>query len=387
VTTTVTTAVTTTVVMLSRDRLAYTSRALTSLAATVGDLEWIVVDNGSRDGSVDYLRAWAASGDRRRLVCNGEDPGAASARNQGLALARGEYVLFVDNDVLLDDVMWLERMVTVLAADPTIAGASPLLLYPGDSGLVQCAGGAVTAQGWIGLPHRGQAVGNVDMRVREQAWAPSAALLFRRDILQRAGGFDTAFDPIALLEDVDLCYRIRHLGGSIVFVGEARLRHFEGTTFQHLGADLRRYWRRHARVLRKRWGHVIAAGPFHQADDLGWTDLVRTTPTSIVRSYGSRPPRRRPLRTCPSSPRRARFPRMRRCSVSASSDAVRSRPVAPCPVSPRRARPRPAWVLISSRSMALPRCASSAWPMWMPTARRRPPTGSESITSCPTAIG
>jgi GT2 family glycosyltransferase/predicted dehydrogenase len=278
-----------TVIMLSRDRLEYTRRSLTSLDTTVGDIEWIVVDNGSRDGSRDYLRRWARRSGRQ-LIENEGDSGPAGARNLALARASGRYILFVDNDVLLDEPDWANKLVRCVQATPNAVGASPLLLFPGSSGLVQCAGGGLTKQGRIGLLHRGDSAGGVGTADREQAWAPAAALLLDSAAVREADGFDTAFDPVAILEDVDLCYRLRSHGARLMFVGGARLRHFEGTTFQHLGEDIRGYWRRHNRVIRQRWAALIAGGPFSDVADIGWRPVekdYRDLGNPVVRAAGT----------------------------------------------------------------------------------------------------
>ncbi|WP_433607314.1 glycosyltransferase family 2 protein [Dactylosporangium sp. CA-139114] len=131
-------------VVLSRDRLGYTRRCLETLAATEGELEWIVVDNGSADGSGEYLRDWSER-TGGTLIVNAADPGPARARNQAIAEATGEFLLFLDNDTVLDDPAWLSILLAELAARTDAVGASPLLLYPGPGELVQCAGGGTSA--------------------------------------------------------------------------------------------------------------------------------------------------------------------------------------------------------------------------------------------------
>jgi predicted dehydrogenase/GT2 family glycosyltransferase len=266
----------TSVVLLSRNRLAHTRRCLASLAATMGDLEWIVVDNGSTDGTREYLDGWRRrSSWPAKVVLNDHDPGGSRARNQGIAEAGGELVLFLDNDVYLEDPDWLVELVAPLQGDPRVVAASPLLLFPGPGDLIQCAGGGVTASGHFGLLWRGLPSGLEHRISRPAAWAPTAALLVRRDVLLAAGGFDESFDPVSLCEDLDLCCRLR-TRGTIAFAGASRLRHYEGTTFGHLGYRKREYWKRHARVIRNRWSDVLTSGPLHTDDDIVWRPIVKT---------------------------------------------------------------------------------------------------------------
>ncbi|WP_367127916.1 glycosyltransferase [Saccharothrix sp. HUAS TT1] len=260
------------VVMLVRNRLEHTRRALDSLARASGDFEVVVVDNGSDDGTAEHL---AALDHPRPLVVlrHEDDRGGSERRNVGAAAARGEYLLFLDNDVLVDDPDVVEVLAAELAADPGLGGVSPLLLYPGDSGLVQCAGGASTSDGRIGPVGRGQPLTAAHREHREQSWAPTAALMVRHSSFRRVGGFDVSFDPVSLCEDVDLCCRLRADGERLRYVGSVAVRHFEGTTFNHVGHDKLPIWKRHTRVIRSRWAELFAAGPSHPAEALEWVPV------------------------------------------------------------------------------------------------------------------
>lgn len=262
-----------TFVILARDQLRFTARCLETLAATVGEVDWVVVDNGSSDGTGAYLRAWQATDPGQRTALrNDTEVGAARARNQGWRQARGEWVVFLDNDVFLDrDPDWLRRLTgAAAAAGPYVVAASPLLLFPGKPAIVQCAGGGMTPAGHFGLLGRGEPATAAHAETRPQAWAPTAALGVRRAALEAAGGFDEAFDPVPICEDLDLCLRLRALGGTILFAGQARLRHSEGTTFGRLGHDKQGYWRRHARVIKTRWSSVWTREPLVEATAVEW---------------------------------------------------------------------------------------------------------------------
>lgn len=259
------------VVMLVRDQPDYTRRALETAAACPGETEFLLVDNGSGPETAALLAEFRAGAGRAVEVLSFEDDaGGSSRRNEGARAACGEYLLFLDNDIVADDPRLIDGLCDALASDPSLGAVSPLLLYPGDSGLVQCAGGAATADCRIGLFGRGETVGAAYRTDREQSWAPTAALMVRRSSFDRVGGFDEAFDPIALCEDVDLCCRLRAHGERIGYVGGVHARHYEGTTFDHVGFDKRSVWQRHVAVLRSRWKPLFAAGPVHTAEDVAW---------------------------------------------------------------------------------------------------------------------
>lgn len=115
---------TVTAVIATRNRAASLAQALRSVADQRDiPLETIVVDDGSDDETPQMLRAWAASGADRRVVRVDRSVGGAQARNRGVAVARGEFVAFLD-----DDDVWrpekTARQVARLRAVPTAVAAS-----------------------------------------------------------------------------------------------------------------------------------------------------------------------------------------------------------------------------------------------------------------------
>ncbi|ATE54944.1 glycosyltransferase [Actinosynnema pretiosum] len=262
------------IVVLVRDRVEHTRRLVASLARATGEWELVVVDNGSTDGTAALLAGLGEELGRPVVVLSfPDDRGGAERRNAGAAAARGEFLLFLDNDVLVDDAGLVEVLAAELAGEPRLAAVSPLLCYPGELSLVQCAGGGSTPNGLIGLVGRGQPVSARHRARREQTWAPTAALMVRRSAFRAVGGFDEAFDPVPLCEDVDLCLRLRAAGGGVRFVGAVVARHFEGTTFNHVGHDKLAVWKRHTRVLRARWAREFAEGPRHGPAELAWVPV------------------------------------------------------------------------------------------------------------------
>ncbi|QUF04982.1 glycosyltransferase [Actinosynnema pretiosum subsp. pretiosum] len=262
------------IVVLVRDRVEHTRRLVASLARATGEWELVVVDNGSTDGTAALLAGLGEALGRPVVVLSfPDDRGGAERRNAGAGAARGEFLLFLDNDVLVDDAGLVEVLAAELAGEPRLAAVSPLLCYPGELSLVQCAGGGSTPNGLIGLVGRGQPVSARHRERREQTWAPTAALMVRRSAFRAVGGFDEAFDPVPLCEDVDLCLRLRAAGGGVRFVGAVVARHFEGTTFNHVGHDKLAVWKRHTRVLRARWAREFAEGPRHGPAELAWVPV------------------------------------------------------------------------------------------------------------------
>jgi predicted dehydrogenase/GT2 family glycosyltransferase len=270
------------IVMLTRNRAAFTLQCLDSVSATDYPLEWIIVDNGSSDETHTKLMEWGRNREGVKFIWNPKDFGSCRARNQAVRKASGDLVLFIDNDVMLEDAGWLKELVRPISEclgtsgpPQRIVATAPLLLFPGSNGLIQCAGGGVSREGRVGLIGRADKDGPQWTQRRLISWAPTAALLIVKKRLLDVGGFDEAFDPVSVCEDIDLCCRLRASGERILFVGTARLRHFEGITFNHLGYDKRAYWLRHMRVVKRRWFDVLTSGTLHSDEELAWRPVIK----------------------------------------------------------------------------------------------------------------
>jgi glycosyltransferase involved in cell wall biosynthesis len=173
--------------------------ALESQTVSRSQFEVVVVDDGSRDGTPSLLAAWSAAEPARRQVVHGSGGGPARARNLGVLHARGEWVAFTDADVL-PDPGWLEA---VLAA--------------GD--------GADAVEGRV-EPWPPEAAGPYTHEVvnRSGGLYMTANMTYRRELLERVGGFDERFSE-PFLEDSDLAFRALDAGAKIRFAPDASVRH------------------------------------------------------------------------------------------------------------------------------------------------------------------
>jgi len=133
------------IVTLTHNKLDYTRRCLAGhLQTGYSPWELVVVDNGSTDGTREWLeefRALAAqSGVTVHIILNEGNIGCSTARNQGAARAGGEHIVFVDNDVAPRSRAWLSRLADVLDAEDTAGIVGPKLVYPFPPHAIQCAG-------------------------------------------------------------------------------------------------------------------------------------------------------------------------------------------------------------------------------------------------------
>src|SRR5688572_20867582 len=111
----------TSIVILTRNELEYTQRCVASIVArTEEPYALIFVDNGSTDGTVEYLRSL----DGAVVVVNDANLGFGAGCNQGIARSRGERILLLNNDTVVTDG-WLAAMHDALDADPAVGVAGP----------------------------------------------------------------------------------------------------------------------------------------------------------------------------------------------------------------------------------------------------------------------
>jgi GT2 family glycosyltransferase len=208
-----------------RDELA---RCLAALEAqTLSDLEIVVVDNGSTDGTVDHVRRHHP---RARVVALARNTGFTGAANAGIEASRGEFVALLNNDAIAEP-RWAEEL---LAAMDHADVAAALILRHDDPEIVDSRGEALSR--W-GLPYRsgrGERADALDANGYPAIFAASGgACIYRRATLDAVGRFDERY--FAYLEDLDLGFRARLAGHRIVLAPRARVLHKDGATAAAMG--------------------------------------------------------------------------------------------------------------------------------------------------------
>ena len=268
------------VIVLTRDKSAYTERCLDGLLRTEDvDLEVIVVDNGSADSTLDLLDSMAprfhAAGAVLRTRANGRNVGCCTARNQGLEMASGRFCAFMDNDVTVTDADWATRLIGVLKSEPDAGLVSPKLVYPIPPHLIQCAGVGVSRTGRIQFRGRGEPRGAAEYAGRRECQALiSACVVFPRALYEQIGGLDEAFNPIEY-EDIDFCYRARAAGFRALYEPCVELYHWESITSEGTASLPNTYLIvKHGMIFKERWRHMYENEDGPADADCRWRRLV-----------------------------------------------------------------------------------------------------------------
>lgn len=256
--------VTFSIVIPHRNRRDLLERVLQSVAAQRlphgTDVEVIVVDNGSTDGSASAARARGA-----RVIELGANCGVGAALNRGIRQASGEWVAVLNNDVELAPD-WLASL-SQRARQATAWFATGKVLDATLKDRIDGAGDAVCRGGAAWRLGHGRPDGPEFACPRPTFFPSATATLFRRDLFDRAGLFDEAF--FAYLEDVDLGMRCAALGCRGVYVPEAEAWHRGSETAGKWSASSVTWITRHqlklvakhyseAMLLRFGW-HVLVA--------------------------------------------------------------------------------------------------------------------------------
>lgn len=219
------------VVVLNYNAREYIAGCLESVfESSYEDLEVILVDNHSTDGSIAHLRAVLPSAYLSRIVFieNGSNHGAAVALNQGAGRARGAFISFVATDTVVDRECF-SRLIQAAESDPGIGALSAKLLMMHKPGYLDSAGEYLNQFGLLMQRHAGkeQDLGQFD-EPAEIFSAKGTALTVRAEVFRRAGGYPE--DYFMFLEETDLCWRIWLLGYRIIFVSQARIYHACGAS-------------------------------------------------------------------------------------------------------------------------------------------------------------
>ena len=229
----------TTIAIPTFNHLELTRQCIDAIQRTTepGSYEIVVVDNGSTDGTPAWLADQDADG-RLRAVLNDGNRGFSAACNQGAALARGEVVLFLNNDTI-PHPGWLDAVQAELAEHPETGIVGSKLLYA--NGTIQHAGVVVGEREGEGDPFpfhvylcQPADAPHVSRR-REFQFVTGACLAIRRELHERVGGFDEAFWNGH--EDLDLCLKARAAGAKVVYRPDSVVTHLESQTKRLLGLE------------------------------------------------------------------------------------------------------------------------------------------------------
>jgi GT2 family glycosyltransferase/2-polyprenyl-3-methyl-5-hydroxy-6-metoxy-1,4-benzoquinol methylase/Flp pilus assembly protein TadD len=226
----------TSIVILTYNELACTRECLESIARNTPEPhEIILVDNGSSDGTLPYLRELCAGDGHYRLLENGENLGFAAGCNLGMRQARGGRILLLNNDVVVTRG-WLGGMLECLEREPGAGIVGPMSNeVAGPQRLAKVAYRSTEE-----LEEFARAFGRSNCGRRIQVpRVVGFCMLFTRELLESVGELDASFGS-GNFEDDDFCLRAALAGFGCVLAGDVFIHHYGSRSFKANGIDYAR---------------------------------------------------------------------------------------------------------------------------------------------------
>ncbi|HET8646446.1 MAG TPA: glycosyltransferase family 2 protein, partial [Vicinamibacteria bacterium] len=221
------------IVIVTYNNLAVTRRCLESLFACTAwpVYEVVVVDNGSSDGTVDYLRALSRGDDRVRALFGRRNLGFAPAANRGLRAARGEYLVLLNNDTVLTPG-WLGGLLAHLG-DPGVGAVGPVSNWASGPSQVEVEYRTLDEMGAFAARYTSAHAQDAVQTDRLAMFC----LALPRSVYDEIGPLDERFE-LGMFEDDDYARRIRASGRRLLSVGDVFVHHVGHATFSALGAGV-----------------------------------------------------------------------------------------------------------------------------------------------------
>ena len=288
------------VIVLNFNGKHFLDACLSALRAqTFDDFQTVLVDNASKDGSVEWVRAQYPG---VRIIRLSDNLGFCGGNNRGIEATEGEYVALLNSDTEVVPE-WLQALVQVLDSTPEVGFCASRMIRMFDRYTIDTAGDVFYTHGVGGKRGEGQSM-NFYTALGPVFGACAGAAIYRRSMLMDIGLLDEDF--FAYDEDIDLSFRAQLRGYRCQYVPEAIVYHHVGGSFRGTStASIRRIRRNTLEVLLKNMpsalllkhgirilAYYIAADLYnilrgHMFATLGarWENLKRLLRTMNKRSY------------------------------------------------------------------------------------------------------
>jgi GT2 family glycosyltransferase/Flp pilus assembly protein TadD len=252
------------VIILCCNEVEATRRCLESVRRhTRQPYELILIDNGSTDATPQSLAATESWPEPLRVLTirNEQNRGYPAGVNQGLAAARGQFLVLLNNDTVVTPG-WLEGIIRVslLSGGPAMVG--PVSNYAPEPQLVPAGYTDLSGLDDFALAHRERCAG----QIQEFPRLTGFCMLLPRPALKKIGGLDEQYGA-GFFDDDDLCVRARRAGVPLRVALDVYLHHEGSRTFRALGLDTSNLLRQNFERFKQKWGAAEAA-PYRANDSI-----------------------------------------------------------------------------------------------------------------------
>jgi len=239
------------VVVVTYNNLDFTRACLASLDeySQYENLEVVVVDNASSDGSQEFLSNWAIGKDSRKLIVNKQNRGFAAANNQGLEVATGDYLVILNNDTYVTHG-WVRTLVRHLERDKTIGLIGPVTNNIGNEAKIDIAYSNMAEMLLKSAAFTRRHIGQT-FPLRTAAFF---CVMMPRTTYSRVGTLDEVFGR-GFFEDDDYCRRIEQLDLRIVCAEDVFVHHHLSASFNKFKSqDRRKLFEDNKKIYEAKWG-------------------------------------------------------------------------------------------------------------------------------------
>ena len=245
----------TSIIILTYNQIEYTKKCFKSiLKNTSGQFELIVVDNGSNDGTVQYLESGILNkhGDVRiKIIKNTENKGFASGNNQGIAASIGDYILIMNNDVVVTPG-WLERMIACCEKKPHVGIVGPRSNYVSGPQLIESVD--YNLNSLEGLNRFSEKIATLNAKKSSRLLrVVGFCMLINRSVIDKIGGIDNQYG-IGNFEDDDFSLRAALAGFESWMAEDCFVHHFGSRTFIGEKIDYRKSLHKNWNIFKDKWG-------------------------------------------------------------------------------------------------------------------------------------
>lgn len=242
------------VVIVTYNNLKFTKNCLLSIKkySHYPNLEIIIVDNASNDGSDFFLKKWQKNSDDnqlKKIILNKKNLGFSKACNQGLLEATGDYLVILNNDTYVTPY-WIRKLIAHLDKDISIGIIGPITNNIGNEAKIDITYSSMEEMLKFSNKYT-KAHQGINFEIKNVAFF---CAMLRKEVFKKVGLLDESFG-LGFFEDDDYCRRIEKIGKRIICAEDVFIHHHLSASFSMIGREARdKLFNKNKKIYEKKWG-------------------------------------------------------------------------------------------------------------------------------------